>query len=210
MAISLNFYGAVDFSELINNGAGSGLGFYGSDGFSASVPVSNWQGRTYITNAAGSNQGAECNNVKYLSSPSGILGQTSSGTPLLNIPNAQSTLKISLESDSAVQVQNAKLRIYDRSDVDKAATGVTCAVAEIIHPSILQTVEGSGDSDWIFPEGSAVILDLGPSPGQDGLYNNGVGGRTDTRHDWYVALSASPDSVGSKTQFGLYVSLEYF
>jgi len=29
------------------------------------------------------------------------------------------------------------------------------------------------------------------------------------RHDWYVALSASPDSIGSKTQYGLYFTLEY-
>jgi hypothetical protein len=30
-----------------------------------------------------------------------------------------------------------------------------------------------------------------------------------TRHDWYIALSASPDSIGSKTDFGLYFTLEY-
>ena len=29
------------------------------------------------------------------------------------------------------------------------------------------------------------------------------------RHDWYVALSASPESIGSKTDFGLYFTLEY-
>lgn len=31
----------------------------------------------------------------------------------------------------------------------------------------------------------------------------------DTRHTWRVALSATPLSIGSKTQYGLYVSLEY-
>jgi len=29
------------------------------------------------------------------------------------------------------------------------------------------------------------------------------------RHTWYVGISASPLSIGSKTQYGLYVSLEY-
>ena len=29
------------------------------------------------------------------------------------------------------------------------------------------------------------------------------------RHTWYAALSASPLSIGSKTSYGLYVSLEY-
>ena len=31
----------------------------------------------------------------------------------------------------------------------------------------------------------------------------------DTRHTWRVALSATPLTIGSKTQYGLYVSLEY-
>jgi hypothetical protein len=29
------------------------------------------------------------------------------------------------------------------------------------------------------------------------------------RHDWYVALSSEPESIGSKTQYGLYFSVEY-
>ena len=29
------------------------------------------------------------------------------------------------------------------------------------------------------------------------------------RHTWYAAISASPLSIGSKTSYGLYVSLEY-
>ena len=31
----------------------------------------------------------------------------------------------------------------------------------------------------------------------------------ETRHDWYVALSAEPESIGSKTEYGLYFTLEY-
>ena len=30
-----------------------------------------------------------------------------------------------------------------------------------------------------------------------------------TFHDWYVALSSEPDIVGSKTQYGLYFTVEY-
>jgi hypothetical protein len=32
---------------------------------------------------------------------------------------------------------------------------------------------------------------------------------TSTRHDWYIALSSEPESIGSKTQYGLYFSVEY-
>jgi hypothetical protein len=31
----------------------------------------------------------------------------------------------------------------------------------------------------------------------------------DTRHTWRVAISSAPLSIGSKTQFGMYISLEY-
>ena len=40
------------------------------------------------------------------------------------------------------------------------------------------------------------------------LSNEGVAHQS-TRHDWYLAISASPDSIGSKTQYGLYFTLEY-
>ena len=31
-----------------------------------------------------------------------------------------------------------------------------------------------------------------------------------TQHDWYVGMSASPNEIGSKTDYGLYFTLEYF
>jgi hypothetical protein len=46
------------------------------------------------------------------------------------------------------------------------------------------------------------------SPGTSGLSPSGAD-TVDVQHDWYVAISGSPDSIGSKTQYGLYVSLEY-
>ena len=32
---------------------------------------------------------------------------------------------------------------------------------------------------------------------------------SDTVHDWFAVISASPDSIGAKTLYGLYVELEY-
>ena len=59
--------------------------------------------------------------------------------------------------------------------------------------------------------GSGIIITLAKSPGPSGEYAGGGTGSTasHTQHDWYVALSASPRSIGSKTQYGLYMSLEY-
>ncbi len=206
MAASINFYAGENF--LIYHLSNSGLGFYGT-AFGASVQVGEYQGRTYITNSNGTAQGPEADNVKYSHPNSGILGQTGSGLNLLNIPNYQSTLNIRATFDTAVKTQNAEFRIYDRSNINNPASGVTCKVAEIIHPSVLQSVNGSGDTAWITAAGSGVPVPLVASPGVSGERQAGAN-TSATQHDWYLAISASPDSVGSKTLFGGYVSLEYY
>lgn len=200
------FRAGEDFA--INALAGSGLGFYGDGGFGESVSVGSYQGRTFITNSNGTAQGPEVDNVKFLNSASGILGQSGSGIALTAIPNYQSTLNIRFTHTSAVKTQNAKLRIFDRSDINNAASGVTTKVAEIIHPDTVQNNNGSGDSSWHTPAGSSVIVDFVASPGESGQRPNGAD-TTDDIHDWYSAVSASPDSVGSKTQFGLYFEVEF-
>jgi|TARA_R110000751_G_scaffold157076_1_gene262505 hypothetical protein len=59
--------------------------------------------------------------------------------------------------------------------------------------------------------GSGVYVPLAQSPGAAGAYAGAGDTNTGqyTQHDWYVAITASPDSIGSKTQYGLYVELEY-
>ena len=58
-----------------------------------------------------------------------------------------------------------------------------------------------GDSSQNFGDGSSA------SPTNQNKTFGGTG--IDSHHTWSVALSASPLSVGSKEQYGLYVSLEY-
>lgn len=190
----------------INTLSSSGLGFFGTT-FSDSVPVGEYQTTTYITNGNGTSQGAQCNNVKWLNSASGILNSATSGIGLLAMPNYLSTLIIEFQHSSAVRLQNTKLYIYDRSSISNSPSGVTCKVAEIIHPNITQTTTGSGSQQWLTPAGSSY-MSLTPSPGTSGLYPNGPM-TTDTLHRHHIAISASPNSIGSKTQFGLYISTEY-
>lgn len=209
MAATISFLAGQSF--VIQDLSGSGLGFYGDSGFGASVAVGAFQGRTFITNGAGTTQGPEVGNVKYLNAGSGIIGQSGSGVALTCIPNYQATLNVRFTYDSAVKVQNASLRIYDRSDTDRPASGVTTKVAELIHPDLTQSNSGSGDTTWLTPGGSGTTVSLSPSPGVSGLYaGNGSNSLwADTQHDWYLAISASPDSIGSKTLYGAYVSLEF-
>lgn len=209
MAAVISFLAGTDFT--IADLAGSGQGFYGDDGFGASVRVGEYQGRTFITNGAGTTQGPECDNVKYLNGGSGIIGQAGSGVALTCIPNYQATQNIRFTYDTAVRVQNAKVIFYDRTSTSNGPSGVTVKAAELIHPGITQSNTGSGDTTWITPAGTGVVLDLCPSPGRSGLYaGNGSDGLwSDTQHDWYNIISVSPDSIGSKTLFGEYVSLEF-
>lgn len=199
------FLSGTDFN--IVNLSGSGLGFFGT-GFGSSVSVNSYQDSTWITDGNGSSQGAQCDNVKWTHANSGSINGLDS-VLLQDIPNYLSTLNIRFTHTSAVKTQNAKLRIYDRTNINNGPSGVTCKTAEIIHPSIIGVGElGSGDTFWITPCGSAVIMDLVASPGVSGESPNGIYTSV-TQHDWYVAISASPDSIGSKTLFGAYVECEY-
>ena len=91
---------------------------------------------------------------------------------------------------------------------------------------------GSANHSWTEYDptvgGTPPDLTLTASPGRSGLNTTagdplasvGEGGYFNhvtkegsahqaTRHDWYVALSASPTTIGSKTNYGLYFTLEY-
>jgi len=216
---AINFYiNTTGFAYDLAVG-GSGLAFFGDSGFGQSVNVGSYQGTTYVSDGGGTIQGAQGKNIKWFDAGSGIIGSATSGVGLQNIPNYQSTLQIRFTHGTKVKAQNAEMRIYDRSSLNDAAVGVTTKVAEIIHTS--PTVDavskyaslGSGDSEWITPAGSAIVVSFASSPGISGLYAaNGTtfaSTRPDTRHDWHAAISASPDSIGGKTGYGLYFSLEY-
>jgi hypothetical protein len=132
-------------------------------------------------------------------------------------------------------VKNCQLRIFDRSDITKNASGVTTKVYEVRHP---ESIEGSntalshrGTANHAWTEFTHVVdtpnevtpLSFTDSPGASGLNGNsdtdqanggltsGIytfqgAGHQSLRHDWYAALSASPNEIGSKTDFGLYFS----
>lgn len=204
----------------ITNLNGSGLGFYGEE-FGDSVDVGEYQDSTFITDANGLVEGPQVNNIKYTHPSSGSINGLDS-VALNQIPNQLATLHIRFTHTTAVRTQNAKLRIYDRSSINNVASGVATKIAEIIHTDTVQNANGSGDTTWIGSSsnpqtgtntvgGSGLVVDLADSPGSGGHYAAGgsVSTHESTRHDWFVAISATPLSIGSKTQYGLYVELEY-
>jgi len=203
---SISFYAGEDFN--IYDVSASGLGFFGG-GFGISIPVgTGYNTRTFITNSVGTIEGPEVDNVRYVSSTGAVLGQT--GVPILltQIPNYLSTLNVRFTHSTGVRTMNSEFRIFDRSNINNPPSGVTCKIAEIIHPATTQTNVGSGDATWVLGSGSGSKLSLVDSPGTSGLSPSGIS-TIDSRHDWYVAITVSPDTIGAHTNFGAYVSCEY-
>lgn len=187
---------------------GSALGFYASTGFGKSVTVDSYQGSTFVTNSNGTVQGVSARNVTWRHANSG----TAVGADpinLLSIPNDEATLNLRFTHSTAINVQNPTIRLYDRVNIDNGPSGVTAKTAEIIHPQETQNNTGSGDSSWTTPKGSGVTHVLTDSPGVSGLHA-GLSEPASVRHDWYLALSELPTSIGSKTNNALYFSVEYF
>lgn len=203
---TITFYGGGG-PYAIANMLNSGIGFFGTN-FGESVGVGSYQTTTFITDGNGTNEGGQINNVTYENTASGTINGASA-VHLKQIPNYLATLNARFEHGSVVKTQNAKWRIYDRTAINNDPSGVTCQVYETLHVPATQLIgEGSGANTWTHVHGSAVVLDLADSPGISGTSPAGAS-TTDTRHDWYLCLSASPNSIGSKTLFGGYLSLEY-
>jgi hypothetical protein len=226
-------------STLIEHTLGSGLGFYGSS-FGVSVPVGSQQRTTYVTDANGTSQGVQLNNTAMNTSGTILAKGTVSingSTPidLDKLPNYLCPLNLRFTHSTPVRVQNCKLRIFDRNDISKPASGVSTYVYEARHPSNSQVVTSLGfrankdvtaSAGFKWTEFDPTLaqpdLPLTNSPGVSGLntdttdtdvtlgYTSRSGiSLTATRHDWYVALSSEPQSIGSKTNYGLYFTVEY-
>jgi hypothetical protein len=216
MAAAIAFLAGKN-GTLVTLPAGSGLGFYGTV-FGASVQVAYYQDTTFITSANGTVNGGTTNNLKCDRT---ALGQddviwNGSVVPAMDIltkvPNLSGTLNVRFTYDDPVQTQNGKVWIYDRSTKTQGASGVTCYAAQIVNPSGAPgDMVGSGDANWVLASsgaGSGTSVTLWNSPGVSGLaYATPA---VAVQHDWYLGMSASPNSIGSKEAFGIYVELEYY
>ena len=122
MAASVKFYVGEGY-PLDSTTTGSGISFFGTS-FGSSIAVGQFNSSTYLTSADGSTNFATCDNNKYIES-SGVSVNGGAEINLLNVPNAETTINIRFEYDSAVQTQNVSFTSYNRSDENVAQTGVT-------------------------------------------------------------------------------------
>lgn len=196
---------------------GSGLGFFGSN-FGNSVPTTEYQRSTYATNAVGGIEAGKARNVRFIddfskdtNNPTGcILAETVTGVLLRTNSNA-ATLWINFNHTSSVKVQNVQLRIWDRDNIDRPASGVVTKVAEIVNfggqtvdywagtdkgSDLVALNTASGDAFWWgapWPSGSVYGTDKTIRPS----YVNSVGitFRNFTDHHAFIqGGSGNPDS----------------
>lgn len=231
---SIQFYANIKNTNENNIiSGGSGLGFFGA-GFGVSVPIDAQQTSTFITSSDGVSEGAQLNNTAMVVNGD----ESNAGTVSINsltainndkLPNYLCPLNIRFTNEEAVRVQNCKLRIFDRNNINNNASGVTTHVYEARHPATSQTISnlshrGREANSWVtFTEGISMSnMVFTSSPGMSGLNTSIADTDTNlgylsqegsshasTQHDWYVALSSEPDTIGEKTNYGLYFSVEY-
>lgn len=130
--------------------------------------------------------------MKYVTSASGIASGSLDVVNVSGIDRSKHTFHIQFTNSPAVETQNEKFFAFDGLNSANQPSGVTTygfAYGATSGATAWQMINGSGNSLSITPSG-------------------GIASRT--THDYYVSVSASPNSVGAKTQFALKMYLEYF
>lgn len=105
----------------------------------------------------------------------------------LPISEGDCALKINFSHDSDVEIENAEFYAYDGSDTANGPSDVTFYAAE-----------GDVSDDWVNAEGSGDALSLEDKTSAS------------DSHDFYIAVTASPDSVGTKSGNKYRIELTFF
>lgn len=158
---------------------------FSATAFNDAVTTGAYQTSTHIEDNTKAEQCAttHINNTMYVSSQS-ISINGAANEVLTNLTDAECPLKINFANDPAVALTNVDFYAYDGTTDATGPTDVTVYCAE------------QADSDWVAADGNGAELSLGDSG-------------SSTSHDFFLALSASPDTVGEKTVFSWKMTLTY-
>lgn len=159
--------------------------------FDSAITVNAYNTSTHVESISGADDssGNTPNNNKFVSAAGGTSGDSQAdwgdGTEDIDaILDAECSLKVNFAHGSAVAVSSHTIYAYDSSVTTNGPTGVDFQIAE------------SGDANFTEAEGSGAALSVGDSS-------------SNTSHDFYFIVSASPTSVGSKTAFTIRDELTY-
>jgi len=136
------------------------------------------------------------NNVKYLTgSTMSVNGAASEDINDTNLTATECTLKINFAHSPAVAITNARFYAFDGSVVTNEAVGIDAYAFE----------RGVTASAW-----TQINDDSGNIGGDNTGERLALGSKSSaTSHDWFVAISASPEAVGAKSSFDFGVGLTY-
>lgn len=142
--------------------------------FGEPVVATEFNGGTHVRSSVGADDSTANtpNNVKYVASGTADWGD---GTESLDlITDAEATLKITLTESVSITVTGITMYGFDGTTPATAPVGMDVYLAEV------------GDTTWTNADGSGSALSLSDSS------------TPATDHYFYVAISASPSSVGTK------------
>jgi hypothetical protein len=150
--------------------------------FDSAIAVTEWNDSTHVkTNAdANKSSGNTPRNNKFISQAGGTGGDSQiqinggSTVDLDTLTTANAALKINFSDAESVATTDAVFYAYDGTTPATAPVNVSIVGAEV------------GDTNWTTIEGSGSALSLEDSSAA-------------TSHDFYIAVSASPDTAGLKT-----------
>lgn len=163
------------------------------------VIVGVFQERTIRTDNAGTNYGQLINNKFTGASTSEVSGV--SFPNLTNLPGISGSVlwRFRESSNTAVQTQNGFLRVV-RFTSDIPVNGLKPLNIDIRAYKVQDTHGNAGGTSW-------TQLSDGLGGGSDLSLSNHTS--PVTVHDFPVAISASPQAVGTNTAFGFLIQLEY-
>ena len=233
---SISFFAG---STSINNLSGSGLGFFGGsfgqsvqlNSFQDTTYITNGNGSTnggagnnvkYSTDAKAFAGGiVPATGLKYIPNEKASLNVRFTNDTAVRTQNCKLRIFDRVNKDhaaSGVITRVAEL-LHPSTSYSVEGSGDTTWWGSSTHDGsdAQGTYAGSSNPSNRLPTGtntvggSGIFVPLAQSPGPSGYYSGNGSANTGqyTQHDWYVGLTASPDSIGSKTQYGLYVELEY-
>ena len=163
------------------------------------ITVGNWNSGTHLgsgdpgTDQCGTNH---IQNVEYISNTQFSLdGGTTESLNDTNLAQTECTIRINFTDGSSVATSNGRVYSFDGSTETNEAIGIEAYAFER-GVSATSWTQINDDSANIGGDNSGERLSLGDSSAA-------------TQHTFYVAISARPESVGSKTQFDIGIALTY-
>ena len=206
---TINFSGGDDVNSIVPLGSGTfdTLAFMGAGGYGFSVVVGSYQDNSYSSNSDGTEASGAVPNLKYASATGAYVGTEETASPLSgasgSIQCGESTLHIQFDSSDIgnTEVQNVFFRAYQTPNINSAPSGCTVRAFELKGDASGASESSDwnefGDSTWTTLSGSGSMLQLGDQAWPS------------DQKDFYIGLTASPDSIGAKSGWAMLIELEY-